>query len=153
MYNLKDIDGLKKFKEITSKNIFLSGLFQEEGNIEIKTKKFLKRLNYCLSVSFKKITINKSRKLEELFTRRRILRNKCDDKSFESLKEVNKKIAEICASDNLKIIKEACEGLTVEGGGVNAGKLWKLKNKTITRHIPRAPYSNARCQGKFNYHK
>ena len=27
MYNLKDIDGLKKFKEITSKHNFLSGLF------------------------------------------------------------------------------------------------------------------------------
>ena len=132
MYNLKDINGLKKFREITSRDNFLSGLFEEEGNIEIKTKKFLKRLNYCLSVSFNKIRINKSRKnkeLEELFNRRRILRNKCDDRSFESLKEVEKKLAEICASDNLNIIKEACEGLTVEGGGVNAGKLWKLKKQ------------------------
>ena len=33
IYNLKDIDGLKMFNEITSSNYFLSGLFEEEGNI------------------------------------------------------------------------------------------------------------------------
>ena len=29
----------------------------------------------------------------------------------------------MCAEDNQKKIKEACEGLTCETGGVNAGKL------------------------------
>ena len=43
IYNFKDIDGLKKFKEITSKDTFLSGVFQEEGNIESQTKRFLKK--------------------------------------------------------------------------------------------------------------
>ena len=97
IYNLKDIDGSKKFKEITSRRKFLSGLFEEEGNIKNQAKKFLKRLNYCLSVCFKKIRINKTRKnkeLEELFTRRRILRNKKDDNSFQCLKKVKNKLAE-----------------------------------------------------------
>ena len=35
----------------------------------------------------------------------------------------------MCAEDNLKIVKEACNGLTSEEGGVNATKLWQLKRK------------------------
>ena len=60
MYNLKDVEGLKKFKDITSKNNFLSEVFDnEEKDIEVKTKQFLKRLGYCLSQSFKKVRIGK----------------------------------------------------------------------------------------------
>ena len=132
IYNLKDSDGLSKFKQMTSKDQFLSGFFGEDCNIESETKKFLKRMNYCLSVCFKKIGINKTRndkELEELFDRRRVLKNKKDDKSFEIHKEVERKLAEKCANENSTIIKEACEGLTIEGGGVNAGKLWKLKKQ------------------------
>ena len=61
MYNLKDQEGLIKFKEMTSKNDFLSEVFNDEDkNIEIKTKQFLKRLKYCVSKSFKKIRLTKS---------------------------------------------------------------------------------------------
>ena len=35
----------------------------------------------------------------------------------------------MCANDNLKLIKKACEGLSCETGGVNAGKLCQLKKK------------------------
>ena len=79
MYNLKDKEGLKKFKDITSKDTFLSEVFTEGGKVERQTKIFLKRLNYCLSLCFKKIRLHKSKKnkeLEELFAQRRILRNK-----------------------------------------------------------------------------
>ena len=49
-YNLKDIEGLKMFKEMTSKDDFLSQVFNdEEKHIEVKTKQFLKRLAFCVS--------------------------------------------------------------------------------------------------------
>ena len=108
-------------------------MFQEEGNIESQTKRFLKKLKYCLSISFKKIRITNTRKdevLKDLFNKRRILRNKKDEASFISLKEVERELAEKCATENATIIKEACEGLTLEGGGVNARKLWKLKKNS-----------------------
>ena len=38
-------------------------------------------------------------------------------------------LANKCAEDNATLIKDACEGLTCEGGGVNAGKLWRLKKQ------------------------
>ena len=132
MYNLKDKEGLKKFKEITSKDSFLSSVFTEDGNIEKQTKYFLKRLRYCMSKYFKKIRVSNNKKnkdLEELFSLRRILRTRKDEESFEKIREVETKLAIICAGDNAKIIQDACEGLSCEGGGVNAGKLWKLKKK------------------------
>lgn len=130
MYNLKDKEGLKKFKEITSEDLFLSSVFTEEGNIETQTKYFLKILGYCMSKSFKKIRVNKNKKnkdLEELFNLRRILKTKKDDESYDKLVEVETKLANICADNNARTIQEACEGLSCEGGGINAGKLWKLK--------------------------
>ena len=118
MYNLKDIEGIKKFKEITSKDNFLSSVFETEGSIEVQTKKFLKRLGYCISICFKKIRENNSRRnlhIEDLFNKRRILKNKTDEDSFERLKEVEAQLATICASDNAKMIEEARAGLTCEG--------------------------------------
>ena len=58
MYNLKDKEGLIKFKEMTSKDNFLSSVFNDHTSIEIQTKKFLKRFGYCLSQCFQKVRIN-----------------------------------------------------------------------------------------------
>ena len=132
MYNFKDKDGLERFKKLTSSDNFLSSVFQKKGNIEKQTKIFLKRLKYCISQSFRKIRIKKSKRnveLEELFKKRRILKNKKDVASVYMLKNVEAKLSEICADDNLKIITDACEGLTCEEEGVNAEKLWKLKKQ------------------------
>ena len=132
MYNLKDKDGLKSFKKLTSRDTFLSSVFQENCNIERQTKIFLKRLKYCISQSFEKIRIKQSKRnmeLEDLFKKRKILKNKKDEASVDMLKIVESKLAEICADDNIKIIKDACEGLTCEEGGVNAAKRWKLKKQ------------------------
>ena len=129
MYNLKDKEGLTNFKEITSEDSFLSSVFTEKGNIETQTKYFLKRLVYFMSKSFKKIRVNENKKnkdLEELFNLRRILKTKKDDESCEKLVEVETKLANMCADENARTIQEACEGLSCEGGCINAGKLWKL---------------------------
>ena len=133
MYNIKDKEGLKKFKAMTEHDEILSKAFQDNTkDLNTKTKAFLKKLNYCLSVCFQKIRIKGTKRnqaLEELFNKRRILRNKKDEESIEKLKEVENKLAEICAEDNVKIIKESCKGLTCEDGGLNAGRLWQLKRK------------------------
>ena len=50
------------------------------------------------------------------------------ENSFEKLKYVGAQLATICASGNVRVITEAWAGVTCEGGGVNAGKLWVLKN-------------------------
>ena len=44
-------------------------------------------------------------------------------------KLIKKKLGAICAEQNAKIIMDACGGLTCESGGINVGKLRKLKKK------------------------
>ena len=101
-------------------------------NIEVTSKQFLKRFGFCLSKCFRKVRIGKTKKnieLDNLFTKRRILRNKTDQNSYEELKRVEEKMADMCARDNYQIIQEACEGLACTEGGVNVGKVWSLKRK------------------------
>ena len=133
IYNLKDTEGLKKFKEMTGRDHFLSEVFTNETkNISVKTKYFIKRLGFVLSQCFKKIRIKQTKRnkeIEKLFNTRRILRPKKDDHSKKLLEDVDNKLSELCAKDNLDIINKACEGLSCENGGVNAGKLWQLKKK------------------------
>ena len=59
LFNLKGVDGLKKFKVLTSKPGILSDIFKDDNSdIESLTKKFLKRLNGCLHQCFNKIRVS-----------------------------------------------------------------------------------------------
>ena len=132
-YNYKKKESLVKFKKMTSEGKFLSEVFDDEKkDVEVKTKQFLKRLKYCITKCFDKIRIKGPRvdkKLEELFDKRRHLKTKEDEESVKELEEVEQMLADICAENNLKIVEEACEGLTCGDGGVNVQKMWKMKKK------------------------
>ena len=116
---------------MTSKETFLSEVFEDNNkNVNVTTKQFLKRLKFCVSKCFKKIRISHTKKnkvLEDLFNQRRILKTKKDDKSNEALKKVEYKLSEMCSEDKYRIVQEACAGLSCEEGGLNDSKLWKLK--------------------------
>jgi len=137
-FNYKNKESLEQFKVMTSEGQFLSEVFSnEEKDIEVKTKQFVKRLKYCISKCFKKIRIRgpkTNEKLEKLFDKRRVLKNKKDEESVKELENVEEMIAEQCAEDNLKIVKEACDGITCEDGGVNINKMWKMKKKLKGRY-------------------
>ena len=111
MYNLKDKEGLNKFKKMTNKDTFLSEVFEDETkNIAVKTKQFVKRIGYCLSQCFRKVRIKQTKRNKEIegfFSRRRILRTKTDNASIEALELVDKKLSEMCSKDNMKLIEEA----------------------------------------------
>ena len=133
IYNLKDKEGLQKFKEMTSQDNFLSEVFHiEDKNIEVKRKQFIKRLGYCVSRCFQKIRIKGTRRnkaLDELFNQRRILRTKKDAQSVENLQTVENKLSAMCAEENMKLIKEVGGSISCEEGGMNPAKLWQLKKK------------------------
>jgi hypothetical protein len=133
IYNLKNKEGQKKFKEMTSRDNFLSNTMQnKDKDINTRTKKFLKRIGYCISKCFKKVRIKQSKRnktIENLFNKRRILRTKEDETSIEELSRVEEELAEMCAEDNKKLIEGACAGLASDEGGINSGKLWKLKKR------------------------
>ena len=58
---------------------------------------------------------------------------KTDDKSGEELMKVESELASKCAQDNYEKIKEELEGINCEEGGINSGKLWKLRKKLFPR--------------------
>ena len=138
IYNFKDKDGLKKFREMTSKENFLSEVFNNDSQtVTVKTKKFIKRLNFCLSQCFKKVRLKQTKRnkvMEDLFRTRARLRTKTDDYSQKALENVDDRLSEMCAQDNLKAIEEACGNLSCETGGLNAGNLWQLKKKLRGRY-------------------
>ena len=73
-FNLKSKEGLVKFKELTSQDIFTS-IVNKEQDANTLTNKFLKRLNGVICESFKKIRIRNNNKDDEimmLFEKRRV---------------------------------------------------------------------------------
>ena len=138
IYNFKDKNGLSKFKEMTSKDEFLSEVFNNESQtVTVKTKRFLKRLKFCLTQSFKKVRVKQTKKnkvMEELFRKRTILRTKKDDHSQKALEAVEDQLSDMCAEENVKIIEEACGKLSCETGGLNVGNLWQLKKRLRGRY-------------------
>ena len=65
--------------------------------------------------------------LEGLFNRRRVLRTKLEESSKSELAKIEAELANKCAKDNYKKIKDEIKN--IEEGGMNAGKLWKLRKK------------------------
>ena len=53
MYNLKNKASQEKFKEYTNKTS-MSKIFDSDKDLNILTKKFLKRLDGCISACFEK---------------------------------------------------------------------------------------------------
>ena len=131
MFNLKNKEGQEKFKILTTETNELTEAFNNDNDINVCTKNFIKILNKCISRCFKKIRIvNKPNKeVQELFEKRKILKNRKDEKSKHELIDVENKLADLCASSNYAKIEEEIEGIKPEDGGFNSGKLWKLKKK------------------------
>ena len=135
LFILKNSECHIKFKEVTSSSDFLSSVFNSSSDLNSLTNKFLKRLKGCLHESFKKIKVSDrtNKELEELFDRRRILRSKDDVISKQELKEVEEKLANKCAEENYSKICEEIAGIRCEEGGLNSGKLWKLRKKLFSK--------------------
>ena len=129
--NLKNREGLEKFKEATSKEV-LTSIVSRDNDANTLTKKFMKQINGLIHECFKKIRItenNDSDDIIKLFDKRRKLRTKTDEISIKELKIVEENLAEKCAETNYKHIKEELKDIECDEGGFNVGKLWKLKKK------------------------
>ena len=131
MYNLKNKECQSVFKELTSSGNFLSEIFDDKTDLNESVKLFIKKINECVKKSFRKIRITDkpNKEIEELFEKRKKLKNKNDLKSKSDLEKIETELAELCAKDNYNKIKEEIADIKCEEGGINSGKLWKLKKK------------------------
>ena len=130
-YNYKDAESLKEFKENTTNTKDLSKIFDTEQNPQIKTKKFMKRLQGFIKNTFRKIKITNKpdETLESMYNKRRLLRSKIDTQSKKELKELEDELAEKYSEKMYNTIKNEIDCINSEDGGFNSGKLWKLKKK------------------------
>ena len=131
IFNLKNSEAQKKFKQITTKKGVLTKIVNKDAHLDAVAKKFLKRIEGCKLQSFKKIKITQfsNNDILDLFDKRRVLRTKTDDESKIELIKIENELAERCAEDNYKKIKDALKDIECDEGGFHPGKLWKLKKK------------------------
>ena len=137
MFNYKNTEAQKKFKEVTTKTDELTKIVNMNKPIEVITNKFIKRLKGFVHECFKKVKIvdKPDEKLEDMYHKRRVLRNKTDEKSKEELENLDEKLAEMYSEKMVKTILSEVKGMSKsEEGGVNTGKLWKLKKKLMPRN-------------------
>ena len=75
----------ERFFALTNKTTDLTKIFETNKTLEVQTKKFIKRLDGFIHQSFQKIKITTKcdQRLEELYNKRRYLRNRSDPKSKE----------------------------------------------------------------------
>ena len=133
MYNLKNTTCQELFKIETSKDVnkgALSSVFDEEGDLNTLTKKFMKRLEGTIKRCFKKIRIKKRTDeiKESLFKKWKSLKNKDDQKSKKELEDVEKELTDRYAKEYFDKIKERT-GHATEDGKVNVASLWNLKKE------------------------
>ena len=95
-FNLKNRKCQEAFKVATSNTDALSSIFNNEKDLNSCTKKFMKRLDGFIHECFRKIRIKEKQntEIDDLFNRRRILRNKDDDASKDDLKKIEDELAE-----------------------------------------------------------
>ena len=136
VFNFKNIESQRKFKEETSYTNELSSIIDQQKPINIVTKKLLRRLKGFIQKSFKKIKItNKPDEiLENLYSKRRQLQNNENEDSKKELEKIESELAEKYSEKMYKTIKREIDGINCEEGGFNSGHLWTLKNKLIPKH-------------------
>ena len=134
MFNLKNKSCQEAFKEATTaavNNKYLSTVFDEEGDINELTEKFLKRLNKSIHKCFRKIKIKAkvNKEEEDLYSRWKDLRKRDDTDSKIEMEEVENELSK----KYYEKITMNTGNIDPEVGGVNSGRLWDLKRQMFPK--------------------
>ena len=142
VFQLNDKDSLQTFKTLKTDTDQLSKVFDTDKDLNVQTKKFLKRLNGFINQSFKKVKITNKpdRVLEKLYDKRRLLRAQSIENSKSELAKVEAELAEKYS--------EKIEDIDSVDGGFNLGKLWKLKKK-LSQNNSDSPTAMRDSNGKL----
>ena len=94
-FNLKNKDCQKAFKQYTSNTNMFTNIFDNEGDLNSLTEKFINKLNGCIAQTFKKIRVSgrKQKQIETLYKKLRYLKDKTDAISVKEAIEVENEIA------------------------------------------------------------
>ena len=81
------------------------------------------------------MTDRNDEEMENLFKRRRELRNKQGEQSRVELEKVEEAMANKFAEENINKINEEIAGIDSQVGGKSSGSLWILRKKLSTEGI------------------
>ena len=130
-------------------NSYLRGVFEDEDeDLEISSKRWLKAINLSIRKSFKKIRIGKHKintELESLFQEKEHLMESLArfenegkiidiENTKEKFNKVVEAIAKICCEKNKKIVDEYLSKQDDEIEGFSQAKTWKLKKKLVPKN-------------------
>ena len=135
LYNLKNEECQAKFMKYTNETNMLSTVFNADEDINVLTNRFMKKLDGCIAVNFKKIRISKNKRDKEVDFHSKLqeLKDKEDD---ASKRERTKVLDDIAAEayENFTSLKTEVDRIKKKLSGMNGKQIWKLKNKLCPRN-------------------
>ena len=161
IYNYKNVDDFKKFRDATENNHeLMSCLDDTNDDIEQPANRWLSEVNKIVKHSFKRIRIKKQKHnedLDPLFERKEYLKSALktnnDDQLEESLEEelekVTDEIAKLCAEKNKDTANEYLGKTNDTVEGFNAPKTWALKKKLAPKNTIEPPIAKEDENGKL----
>ena len=154
IYNFRNLECQKKFKDITDKTHQLSEAFETDENFDIQCDTFLKILDQKFQSSFRKIRVNGKIKVSEensLLTEKLKLNNdlkkNVGDKydTEKKIEEIENRLSNLTAKKNRDKVFNNFKALDDNtGGGV-----WQIKNKVFPKHQNTPPMAKKDITGKL----
>ena len=145
MFNFQDVENFQKFEMLTESDDELGTCFDDCDDLNKAANKWMKRFNFLIQKSFRKIRIRKQKvnpELETLFKEKESLRTKIseiEDDNLENIDEILNldeeydevvdKISDICASRNKELVDKYLGKTKDAFEGYNPIKTWALKKK------------------------
>ena len=113
----------------------LSSIFDAKEDINILINIFMRKLDGCIKMNFKKVRTNKHKAIdiEKLFTKMSKLKQKDDNKSKQELVNVIKAIAQEKDKKYNLLITELNKVNPGNEGRIEAQKFWKINKKIFPK--------------------
>ena len=96
VYNLKNLESQNKFFKYTSNTKLLSSVFDSKDDLNVLAKRFIKKLDGCIKVTFKKVRVytHKESEGDKLYKKLSMLKDN-EETNKEAINEVVEGISKV----------------------------------------------------------
>ena len=135
VYNIKNKDCQRKFKEYTSNTRMLSSVLDSDEDINVLTDRLIRKIEGCIASRFKKVRVtrNKKGKLKNLYTRLSELKAGGSQAKEAEINKVLEDIANHEQSKYNRVVEELAK--TKHQDKFNQQSFWKIKKKMSPNKI------------------
>ena len=160
IYNFNDPESFDNFVRVTSDNLHLRNCFEDDNeDVEVASKRWLKILNDIIKTTFSKIRIKKNcmkPDLEQLFKRKEELKSKLamgnlneSDILKKELADVEQNIGDMCAERNRVTVEEYLAPYNDADDGLLPIHTWALKKKLAPKNTVEPPTAKIDAHGSL----